>query len=128
MIFSKTQWSILGNLFQASSATLNQQANSTDFNVKFVKAYADLNEIMSLTILTFNDIISKVGEYRELSQEAFAFLEDDLGRAISISEQIADEANSGYTEGFKAGITILKNKIEEVKQKVERHLKKDAGA
>lgn len=128
MIFSKTQWLILGNLFQASSATLNLQANSTDFNVEFVKAYADLNEVISLTILTFNDIISKVGEYRELSQEAFAFLEDDLERAVNVSEQIADEANSGYSDGFKAGMTILKSKLEEVKQKVERHLKRETGA
>jgi len=127
MVFSNAQWSILANLFQASSVLHNLQADSTELNLKVVKAHADINELMFLTISTFNEIISKIGEYCDLSEDAFAFLTDDLERAISLSDQIAKGVNDGYTDAVKGGVTVLKNKLKEIGEKVKRHLKTGVG-
>jgi len=123
MNFYSTQWSILGNLFQASSALHNLQCSTNEFDAKFEKGQADITETIALTISTFNDIISKIEEYREVSQDAFDFLVDDLKRAISISEQIAKAVAEGYSAPAKDGIVILKSKLAEITDKVNKHLK-----
>lgn len=123
MVFMKVQWSIIANLFKASSTLHGSQAAGGNFDQKYEKSLADVDEAISLSISTFNEIISEIGEYRKLSEDAFAFLKDDLMMTISVSEQIANDAEKGYTEGFKGGLTILKSKLDEIKQKVDRHLK-----
>ena len=123
MVCSNTQWSIMANLFKASSVLHKLQASLTEYDSKVQLAHGDITEIMSLTISTFNEIISKIGEYRDLSEDAFAFLTDDLQRATDISKQIAESMNNGYTEPVKGAMTVLKNKLDEIDEKVKRHLK-----
>ena len=123
MIFLNTQWSIMANLFQASSLIHRRQADTSEYDHKLEKALSDVNEIMSLTVSTFNEIISEIGEYRDLSEDAFAFLEDDLQKSIDLSDQIAEAIKKGYTESVKAAMTILRDKLGEIGEKVRRHLK-----
>ena len=60
----------------------------------------------------------------EKAKELTDGIEDDLEKAISISEQVLSETKNGYTEGFKVGLSVLKSKLGEITQKVDRHLKR----
>lgn len=127
MHFYTTQWAILGNLFKANAILYNQQTTSPEFGVELAKAHAAMNETLALTISTFNKIISKISEYREISADAFAFLRDDLDRAITVSNQIVESVEEGYGEAAKAHVTILQSKLDEIAGKVTRHLEARTG-
>lgn len=122
MLFSSTQWSIVSNLFRAGSALYRLQASSTEYDAKLQLGHAEIMETISLTVSIFNEIISKIGDYRELSEDAFDFLTDDLQRAVGSSKQIADSITGGYNEPVKETITVLRNKLSEIGDKVKRHL------
>ena len=122
MHFYTTQWAILGNLFKANANLYNLQTASPEFDNELAKALAAINETLSLTISTFNKIISKISEYREISADAFAFLRDDLDRAIKVSSQIAESVSEGYSEAAKAHVTILQSKLDEIAEKASQHL------
>lgn len=122
MHFYTTQWAILGNLFKANATLYNRQTASPEFDSELAKGHAAISETLALTISVFNKIISKVSEYREISAEAFAFLRDDLDRAIKVSNQIVNSVEEGYGEAAKAHVTLLQSKLDEIAEKVSRHL------
>jgi hypothetical protein len=123
MIFLSTEWSIMANLFQASSVLNKLQSGSTEYKSEISRGHASIDEAMSLNISTFNDIISQIREYREISEDAFAWLTDDLERAKNLSSQVVKLMDNGYSESVEETISILKNKLREIGEKVARHLK-----
>jgi hypothetical protein len=122
MIFLTTEWSIMADLFQATAALNRLQANSSEYKSEIAKGHASIDATMSLNISTFNGIISKISEYREISQDAFAFLADDLERAKRLSNEVAKLISSGYSGTVEETISILRSKLQEIGEKVERHL------
>lgn len=104
-----TQTEILTNLFSARANLIRNNNGSQN-------SLADIDELVSFAISVFGKPYYDTKNYRDIGEDTFRFLKDDLDRAVEISKAIKEEFSDER-------VSELSYKLREIKDKVKTHIK-----